>query len=141
MRSRPRSRHTDAVDEAMAEVGTDADRLARLEEALGHHVAVLEALSARLPTRPRMGSTGRSRPARRRSRRSARRSTSRLPSRRPSRARRSSRARPSDPIPRPAAARRTPSRGRDRLIGRRSPMHRRRPLQFSDSPGACCRGA
>jgi len=41
--------YQDAVDEAMAEVGTDADRLARLEEALGHHVAVLEALSARLP--------------------------------------------------------------------------------------------
>jgi hypothetical protein len=33
----------------VGEVGTDADRLARLVEALGHHVAVLEALSARLP--------------------------------------------------------------------------------------------
>lgn len=41
--------YRDAVAEAMAEVGTDADRLARLEEALGHHVAVLEALSGRLP--------------------------------------------------------------------------------------------
>jgi hypothetical protein len=41
--------YREAVDEAMAEVGTDADRLARLEEALGHHVAVLEALSVRLP--------------------------------------------------------------------------------------------
>jgi len=41
--------YRDAVTEAMAEVGTDADRLARLEEALGHHVAVLEALSGRLP--------------------------------------------------------------------------------------------
>lgn len=41
--------YRNAVDEAMAEVGTDAERLARLEEALGHHVAVLEALSARLP--------------------------------------------------------------------------------------------
>jgi hypothetical protein len=41
--------YRDAVDEAMAEVGDDAERLARLEEALGHHVAVLEALSARLP--------------------------------------------------------------------------------------------
>jgi hypothetical protein len=43
--------YREAVIEAMAEVGTDADRLARLEEALGHHVAVLEALalSGRLP--------------------------------------------------------------------------------------------
>lgn len=41
--------YQDAVDEAMAEVGSDADRLARLEEALGHHVAVLAALSLRLP--------------------------------------------------------------------------------------------
>ena len=41
--------YREAVVEAMAEVGTDADRLARLEEALGHHVAVLEALSTRLP--------------------------------------------------------------------------------------------
>ncbi|MEW5992531.1 MAG: hypothetical protein AB1736_14475 [Chloroflexota bacterium] len=41
--------YRDAVGDAVAEVGTDADRLARLEEALGHHVAVLAALSARLP--------------------------------------------------------------------------------------------
>jgi len=41
--------YREAVAEAMAEVGTDADRLARLEEALGHHVAVLEALSGKLP--------------------------------------------------------------------------------------------
>jgi hypothetical protein len=41
--------YREAVTEAMAEVGTDADRLARLEEALGHHVAVLEALSGKLP--------------------------------------------------------------------------------------------
>jgi hypothetical protein len=41
--------YREAVDEAMAEVGTDEARLARLEEALGHHVAVLVALSARLP--------------------------------------------------------------------------------------------
>lgn len=41
--------YREALDGAMGEVGTDADRLARLVEALGHHVAVLEALSARLP--------------------------------------------------------------------------------------------
>jgi hypothetical protein len=41
--------YNEAVAEAMAEVGSDADRLARLEEALGHHVAVLSALSARVP--------------------------------------------------------------------------------------------
>ena len=41
--------YNEAVADALAEVGTDADRLARLEESLGHHVAVLEALSARLP--------------------------------------------------------------------------------------------
>jgi len=41
--------YREAVAEAMAEVGTDADRLARLEEALGHHVAVLAALSSRVP--------------------------------------------------------------------------------------------
>ncbi|TAK02019.1 MAG: hypothetical protein EPO36_03525 [Chloroflexota bacterium] len=41
--------YNEAVAEAMAEVGTDIDRLARLEEALGHHVDVLEALSERLP--------------------------------------------------------------------------------------------
>jgi hypothetical protein len=41
--------YREAVIEAMAEVGTDADRLARLEEALGHHVAVLVALSGKLP--------------------------------------------------------------------------------------------
>lgn len=41
--------YRDAVTEAVAEVGTDAARLARLEEALGHHVAVLEALSAKVP--------------------------------------------------------------------------------------------
>jgi len=41
--------YNDAVAEALAEVGTDEARLARLEEALGHHVDVLEALSLRLP--------------------------------------------------------------------------------------------
>ncbi|MCI0585012.1 MAG: hypothetical protein L0227_19320 [Chloroflexi bacterium] len=41
--------YRDAVDKALAEVGSDADHLARLEEALGHHLAVLGALSARLP--------------------------------------------------------------------------------------------
>lgn len=38
-----------AVEGALAEVGTDADRLAHLEAALGLHVAVLETLASTVP--------------------------------------------------------------------------------------------
>lgn len=38
------------VDNAVADIGFDADRLARLEAVLAKHIAKLEALSARLPT-------------------------------------------------------------------------------------------
>jgi hypothetical protein len=41
--------YREAVADALAEVGTDADRLARLEAALGLHVAVLEALADKVP--------------------------------------------------------------------------------------------
>lgn len=41
--------YREAVAEALAEVGTDGIHLARLEAALGHHVAVLEALSGHVP--------------------------------------------------------------------------------------------
>lgn len=37
------------MDSAVADLGDDADRLARLEDVLGKHVAVLTALEARLP--------------------------------------------------------------------------------------------
>lgn len=41
--------YRDAVDAAMAEVGSNPDRLARLQAALGLHVTVLETLSGKLP--------------------------------------------------------------------------------------------
>ena len=41
--------YRDAVETAVAEVGTDADRLARLEGALGLHVTVLETLAGKVP--------------------------------------------------------------------------------------------
>ncbi|HEX5590525.1 MAG TPA: hypothetical protein VFX65_09575 [Candidatus Limnocylindrales bacterium] len=41
--------YREAVDAAMAEVGSDPERLARLQAALGLHVTVLETLSNKLP--------------------------------------------------------------------------------------------
>ncbi len=41
--------YRDAVANAVGEVGTDGDRLARLEATLGHHVTVLEALAGKVP--------------------------------------------------------------------------------------------
>jgi hypothetical protein len=42
--------YQDEVDAAVADLGDDADRLARLEEVLGNHVTVLQALEATIPT-------------------------------------------------------------------------------------------
>ena len=41
--------YREAIASALSEVGTDADRLARLQAALGTHVAVLQALTQTVP--------------------------------------------------------------------------------------------
>ena len=47
--------YREAVANAVNEVGNDADRLARLQAALGNHVTVLQALSERLPEAAQQG--------------------------------------------------------------------------------------
>jgi hypothetical protein len=47
--------YREAVANALAEVGDDADRLARLQAALGNHVTVLQALAGRLPDAAQTG--------------------------------------------------------------------------------------